>query len=370
MITSAEDRIARATLSRIAEPGDSRLGQEVRAYGPVDTVERIRQGRLGTDSASCPWQARLPLVDAHADLAASERRGVRTVCPGEAEWPTQLDDLGDERPYLLWVKGQADLRFSCLRSASVVGARAASAYGAHVATEMTAVLAERHVTVISGGAYGVDGAAHRGALAADGATIVVLACGLDVDYPRGHADLFARVAAEGVLVSESPPGITPTRRRFLVRNRVIAALSRGTVVVEAAVRSGALNTARHASRLGRAVMAVPGPVTSETSGGCHLLLREAGAICVTGAYDVLDLVGEIGADMAPPSRGPVVPRDALDPTTAGVLDAVPGRGGAGTATIGVMAGVNLDTALRCLGELAAGGFVERSEQGWRLTKTA
>lgn len=369
MTASHEERLARVLLGRVTEPGDARVGRDMWRYGPVETLERVRRGRV--DGLPPIQQARFACVDPGADLASYGRLGVRAVCPGDAEWPTQLDDLGNKRPYLLWVKGTADLRFSCLRSVAVVGARAASAYGAHVAGEMAAVLGERHWTVVSGGAYGIDGAAHRGALAVEGTTVVVLACGLDVSYPRGHEDLFRRVGTScGLLISEWPPGATPTRRRFLVRNRVIAALTRGTVVVEAAVRSGALNTARNAADVGRAVMAVPGPVTSQTSAGCHLLIRERGAECVTAAAEVIDLVGEIGADMAPPVRGPIVPRDALDKTTADVLDALPLRGGAGPATIGVTAGVEIDTALRCLGELAAGGFVERCDQGWRLSKSA
>lgn len=362
-------RMARVTLSRIAEPGDVEAGWALREYGPVEALQRLREGRLDTKRAA-RWRARLPAADAHADLSTYERIGVRLVCPGDPEWPTQLDDLGDGRPFVLWVRGKADLRYSCLRSVAVVGARAASAYGAHVAGEMAAVLAERGWTVISGGAYGIDGTVHRGTLAAGGTTIVALACGLDVGYPRGHDGLFAQIAREGVLISEWPPGATPTRPRFLVRNRVIAALARGTVVVEAAARSGALNTARYASELARAVMAVPGPVTSATSAGCHLLLRERGALCVTGAGEVIDRVGMIGADLAPPQRGPILPRDALDPVTARVLEAVPARAGGGLATVAAAAGVTIDTALSCLGQLAAGGFVERCEKGWRLDRTA
>lgn len=368
-VVSDVERMARVTLSRIAEPGDVQIGRALREFGAVGAVERIREGQLDADRAA-QWRKRLPDADAHTDLGAYERLGARPICPGEPEWPTQLDDLGDARPYVLWVRGSADLRYSCLRSVAVVGARAASAYGAHVTGEMTAALAERGWTVISGGAYGIDGTAHRGALAAGGTTVVALACGLDLTYPRGHQELFDQVARAGLLISEWPPGAIPLRPRFLVRNRVIAALARGTVVVEAALRSGALNTARYSSDLARAVMAVPGPVTSATSAGCHLLLRERGGLCVTGAAEVIERVGAIGADLAPPQRGPVLPRDALDPTTARVLEAVPARGGSGPATVAATAGTDIDTALSCLGELAAGGFVERCEKGWRLDRSA
>jgi DNA processing protein len=247
----------------------------------------------------------------------------------------------------------------------MVGSRAASAYGVHVGTEMAATMAERSWTVISGGAFGIDACAHQGALAAEGLTIAVLASGLRYGYPRGHHDLFAAIAAQGVLVSECPPDQAPTRPGFLIRNRVIAALSRGTVVVEAALRSGALNSAKHARELRRPLMAVPGPVTSEQSAGCHELIREYGALCVTGAADVIEHVSPADAELSGPRMGPAVPRDHLDPVTTSVLEAVPVRGGRGPARIAVLAGVDLDSTLRCLGLLAAAGFVQRCEQGWQ-----
>jgi DNA processing protein len=287
---------------------------------------------------------------------------------GEPEWPTQLDDLGAARPIVLWLRGTTDLRYACLRSVSVVGARAATAYGSHVCTELAAALAERGFTIISGGAYGIDGSAHQGALSAGGLTIAVLASGLSYGYPRGHHELFADIAGQGVVISECPPDRAPTRPGFLIRNRVIAALSRGTVVVEAALRSGALNTAKHARELCRPLMAVPGPVTSEQSEGCHELIREWGAVCVTGARDVIEHISPVGENAQPPRLGPATPRDSLDPVTTSVLEAVPMRGGRGPASIAVMAGVDLDTALRCLGLLAAAGFVQRCDQGWRARK--
>ena len=153
-------------------------------------------------------------------------------------------------------------------------------------------------TVVSGAAIGIDGAAHRGALAVDGATVAVLACGVDRVYPAAHATLLERIAATGLVVSEYPPGSVPARHRFLVRNRLIAALGAGTVVVEAALRSGAQRTAADTEALGRLVMAVPGPVTSGPSAGCHQLIRD-GALLVTSADDVLEAVGRLGVDLAP-----------------------------------------------------------------------
>ncbi|GAA3115020.1 DNA-processing protein DprA [Planomonospora alba] len=385
------ERLARLVLMRLAEPGDPVMGRLAASCGPEAAVEQIRRGALdpgfarwfgsvhrggaaGSDDGAgerlarvlAAWTARLETADPAADLAEGERTGARLVVPGDAEWPTQLDDLGDVRPHALWLHGEADLRFACIRSVAVVGSRAATPYGAHVAAEFGAGLSERGHGVVSGGAYGVDGAAHRGALAGGAPTVAVLACGADVTYPSAHHDLFAAVRGQGVLVSECPMGVRPTRPRFLVRNRLIAALARGTVVVEAAVRSGALNTAGHAVALNRVLAAVPGPVTSDTSVGCHRLIRQGAAICVTTPAEMAELVGAIGSELAPEPRGPVLPRDRLDPETRRVLEAVPARAGAGPATIAVDAGVDLETVLSCLGGLAAAGYVERTSRGWRL----
>jgi DNA protecting protein DprA len=230
-------------------------------------------------------------------------------------------------------------------------------------------------------AYGIDAAAHRGALAAEAITVAVLACGVDYPYPAGHADLFQAITAQGLVISEWPPGRHPARMRFLVRNRVIAALACGTVIVEAGERSGALNTARHAADLGQPLMAVPGPVTSAQSAGCHRIIREWGATCVTRADDIIEMLSPLSIpDALAPGGGPEPPdsgspgsppepsRDGLDADSARVLDALPARGGAGTSTIAVAAGVDLDTVLRCLGRLAGYGFIERGDGGWRLRR--
>jgi DNA processing protein len=374
-------RRARAMLSFLADPGDRVLNgllglreatEILTAILDEDAAEPIlaaaRAEVSGLSRALKRWRTRRALMPTAARLQAWEQTGLRLTCPGDPEWPTQLDDLGAARPLVLWVRGSIDLRYACLSAVSVVGSRAATGYGMHVATEMAATLAERGLTVVSGGAYGVDSAAHRGALAADGLTVAVLASGLHYGYPQGHHDLFAAIAEQGALVSECPPDLAPTRPGFLIRNRIIAALSRGTVVVEAALRSGALSTARHAREVRRPVMAVPGPVTSEQSAGCHELIRDCAALCVTGARDVIEHVSPVGTGLADERRGTAVPRDHLDPVTTAVLEAVPFRGGRGPASIAVLAGVDLDTALRCLGLLAAAGFVGRCEQGWRAIK--
>jgi DNA processing protein len=390
---SGEERLARAALTCVAEPGDPVMGALLRACAPAEIVTALVQGRVpvpaagvagpgrdypsGRDSDGLPglgralrrWAGRLGEAPAEPALDAWRRAGIRLVCPGDPEWPGQLDVLGDARPWGLWVRGSGDLRYACLRSVSIVGTRSATAYGSHVCTEMAATLAERGWTVVSGGAFGIDGCAHRSAVMAGGVTIAVLACGVDRDYPPGHHGLFRAIHAKGAAVSEWPPGRMPTRPGFLVRNRVIAALSRGTVVVEAALRSGALNTARHARDQNRPLMAVPGPVTSALSAGCHEIIREWGAVCVTGARDVMELLSFPADEPAGRARGPVLPRDVLDPVTRRVLEAVPGRAGRGPARIAVAAGVDFDTAMRCLGALAAAGFVERCNRGWRIRST-
>ncbi|MEU6035632.1 DNA-processing protein DprA [Actinomadura sp. NPDC047616] len=372
------ERLARAALTATAEPGDALLNRIVDRLGPVGAVEAIRTGDVPDDLLSerlarClqHWRIRSAAAEPERDLEICERLGGRLICPGDPEWPTTLDDLGGERPYALWLRGPGDLRNACLRSVAMVGSRAASSYGLRVAAEFAADLAERGWAVVSGGALGIDAAAHRGALAADGPTVAVLANGVDMPYPASNDGLFAEIARRAVLVSESPPGVEPHRLRFLVRNRVIAALCRGTVVVEAEARSGALSTAAWTRKLGRVLMAVPGPVDSRTSVGCHRLLREdPSASLVTRPEEVVEAVGRIGDDLAPVPSGPVLPRDRLEPTARAVLEALPGRGAAGPAQIAVKAGVDLATVNGKLGLLAAAGFVERCAAGWRLTKSA
>ncbi|WP_214105975.1 DNA-processing protein DprA [Acrocarpospora catenulata] len=381
--TGDADRLARAEITRIAEPGDPIMGSLIEHYGPQGALEQVRQGVLEPEFAQAERERaygegrRLNLgqvVTGWANRAVSaasrapdDLAGGRLLIPGDPGWPSQLNDLGRLRPYGLWLDGQEDLRFACLRSVSLVGARAATAYGTHVAAELSAGLSDRSWTVISGGAYGIDAAAHRGALAGVAPTVVVLACGTDVSYPSAHQDLFQAVRERGLLISESPPGVHPTRMRFLVRNRVIAALSRGTVVVQAAIRSGALNTAAHAAALNRQLMAVPGPITCDVSTGCHALIRQNRATCVTSVAEVIELVGSIGEDLAPTARGPVHPRDSLNEETKRVLDAVPARIPQGLATIANAAGLPLPTTLACLGGLESAGFIRRTADGWRLS---
>jgi len=356
----------------VVEPGDETGGRWVRELGAVAVARRLREGtpRLPgvSDKRWAGLRARAERADPRRDLAAAREAGVRFLCPGDTEWPAQLDDLGDARPTGLWVRGRPHLRMWALRSVAVVGARACTEYGTHMAATLAAGLAERGWVVVSGGAYGVDGAAHRGTLAGGGATVAVLACGVDRPYPRGHTELINRVAQQGLVIGELPPGDHPTPSRFLVRNRVIAALTRGTVVVEAAHRSGSLVTARAAQRLGRHTMGVPGPATSALSAGVHELLR-GGAVLVTDAAEIVELVGDMG-ELAPDRRGPVLPRDLLDADARQVLAALPGHGTAAPDDIARDARTTPDDVIALLYELRSLGYVERHGEGWRLTRQA
>ncbi|MGW7489781.1 DNA-processing protein DprA [Streptomyces sp. NPDC054786] len=366
-------RTARAALTRILEPGDETAGRWLREMGPVALWHTLSDDSADPLTGATPTKiAGLRLRAARArptaDLDAVAALGGRFLCPGDDEWPGQLDDLGDARPVGLWVRGTANLRLWALRSVAVVGARACTEYGAHLATTLSAGLADRGWAVVSGAAYGVDGAAHRGALAADGATVAVMASGVDHPYPRGHTELIGRIAEQGLVVAELPPGDHPTRSRFIQRNRVIAALTRGTVVVEAELRSGSLVTARRALALGRFTMGMPGPVTSGLSAGVHQLLRGEAAV-VTDADEVIELVGSIG-DLAPERQGPTRIRDLLDPLATRVLEALPARGSSDTGHLAEEAGTPRDVTRSKLFELLSLGFVQRCGDGWELARRA
>ncbi len=371
---SDDVRLARAALTRICEPASHGLAKWVSQYGPVEALDRLRKQDPPKDIARAV-EARRGADLAGRDLDTIGALGGRLVCPEDDDWPTQLDALAAVSgpadpampPVALWVRGAGNVATLCARSVSVVGSRAASTYGTHVAGELAYGLADRGWAVVSGGAYGIDGTAHRGALAAGGHTVAVLASGVDRPYPLGHHALFDRIAADGLLISEWPPGCSPQRLRFLVRNRVIAALSAGTVVVEAAARSGARMTARRATELCRPLMAVPGPVTSAMSVGAHQLIRGGSAMLVCNAAEVIDLVARMGEDMAEPPRGPDTSRDALSAELAQVLEGLPARQTATPQDIAAQAGVRLGDALRALPLLVGHGLVEEHGIGYRLS---
>jgi DNA processing protein len=362
-VTSA-DAGARAALSRLVEPDDAALGWLLADQGAEAVLARIREGTLDSGRLAS-YRARLPDLDVAADLQRAAQFGGRLVTPESAEWPAAVDDWGPRRPVALWVAGAGDLAALARRAVAVVGARACTDYGEHVAAELAAGLADRGWAVVSGAAFGIDAAAHRGSLAVEGGTVAVLACGVDVVYPSAHHRLLADVRANGVVVSELPPGARPTKTRFLGRNRVIAALGRGTVVVEAAHRSGAINTAGHTAELGRSLMAVPGPVTSPMSAGCHALMQTMNADLVTDAADVVDLVGDLGVDAAPARRGELRPHDGLDDGCLRVLDALPVRQFAGPASIARVAGLDVASVLRGLAVLEVRGLAESRAGVWR-----
>jgi DNA processing protein len=252
------------------------------------------------------------------------------------------------------------------RAASIVGTRAATAYGEYAAADLAAGLVERDVAVVSGGAYGIDGAAHRAALSSDGETVAVLASGIDVPYPAGHSALLHRIGKHGLVVSEYPPGARPTRRQFLTRNRLVAALGGATVVVEAGVRSGAANTAGWAAALGRQVGAVPGPITSSSSVGCHALIT-AGARLVTRAAEVVELVGRIG-ELAPDIPRPTTSLDDLSDDELTVYESLPRRGARTVEEIAIVAGLPPTEVLGPLAMLDVRGLVTQEEGCWKLAK--
>ena len=364
------DRAVRLALSCVVDSGEPAVCDLVDTAGAEAAWGKLTAGGFGE-----PLARRAAAFDLDAARARAAERSVRFVIPGDEEWPEAMGDLRHCEPVQrrggfpvgLWLRGPGHLAALADSSVAIVGARAASSYGTGIGTDLAADLAERQVSVVSGGAYGIDAAAHRGALAAKGATVGVLANGVDVAYPKGNARLFDWLARDHLLVSELPPGATPTRVRFLARNRLIAALTSGTVVVEAALRSGARNTATWATACHRPVMAVPGPVHSALSAGPHLMIRSGQATLVTGAADVLELVSEMGVHTLPPARGGLRRTDALDATRLAVFEAVPARRWCSAGEIALIAGVSIPTCLAELAALEVAGFVEGDERGWRTT---
>ncbi|GGH39411.1 DNA-processing protein DprA [Microbacterium album] len=366
--------LLRLAWSVIAEPGDGVAGRLAAALGVAGALEFVSTAReralppSGADVSARELAAALerwrPRLGARLlrDAVRAARRARLTVLIPEGElWPSRLPDLGPHAPFALWVRGDAPALARLERSIAIVGARAATPYGEHVAGMLAGELAERGVCVVSGGAYGVDGVSHRAALGAGGPTIAFVAGGADRVYPAAHAHLFARIAERGAVVSEVPPGVAPTKWRFLQRNRLIAAVSGATVVVEAGRRSGSLNTAGHAAALGRPLGAVPGPVTSATSEGSHRLLREFDAMCITSCADALELLGEWDEAAAPSG-------ERTRPETIRVLDALAPRAWRDADEIARRSGLSLAEVQAQLGLLELDGRVESDPEGWRLAR--
>lgn len=386
----ADTLLARIAWSRVAEPGDGTAGMLVATLGAERALDLLVQGaeagaiqqamkecrpRAAGDislraltEALNRWTPRLNRAETVRDIERARESHLRVVLPGDPMWPTTLDDLGVHAPNMLWVKGDPhQLR---AQSLGVVGARAATGYGSHVTAELVDGVCQAGIAIVSGAAYGIDAVAHRTALAAGTPTIAVVAGGADRPYPRAHESLLERISAAGVVCSEMVPGSAPTRWRFLQRNRLIACISQAILVTEAGVRSGSLNTAGHASQLGRPIAAVPGPITSAASAGCHKLVRDYDAVLVTNAQEVCELIG-IDDSSA------LFTCDEEDRERAWVrrvCDALPLRGFRELTSIARLAGLGIDETRGMLAELELLGQVRRQAPAdggdslWGLSK--
>lgn len=371
-----EERFARATWTGIAEPGDRTAGFVIAALGAsralVPVVERWSvekflaelDGGIGEPElkqAIDRWQPRLSSGNALIALRQAARFGARLRIPSEEGWPEGLADLELHGPLALWTRGTEEAYRSLGRSMALVGARAATGYGEHVTMEASAGLVDRGYSIVSGAAYGIDGMAHRAALASHGETIAFLAGGVDRFYPSGHDALLTRIVESGVVISELPCGSSPTKWRFLQRNRLIAAASLATIVLEAGWRSGSLNTAGHASQAGRPVGAVPGPVTSAASAGCHRLIREYNAVCVTNPDEMAEL-----APLPGPEK-PVATAVHADAESTRLLDALSTRSPRSATDVAARAGLSNQATQAILARLLLDDRVRESERGWLKT---
>ncbi|MCC4250601.1 MULTISPECIES: DNA-processing protein DprA [Microbacterium] len=362
------DAFARVWWTVLAEPGDGAAGDLVARFGPERAL-RIALAETDDEwsTARARWQPRVKPSAVRAALDAARRSGAALLIPSDPRWPRRLSDLGAHAPHALWMRG-ARGGLGEAPTVAIVGARAATPYGESVAAELGAELAAAGVVVVSGAAYGIDGAAHRAALSADGRTVAFLAGGVDRAYPRGHEALLSRIAASGAVLSETPCGTAPTKWRFLSRNRLIAALADAVIVVEAGHRSGSLNTAAHAATLGRALGAVPGPVTSAASAGSHRVLREFAGVCVTSAADVWEMLGENGGAAAGRAAPDRLEGGRTDDMTR-LLDALSPRAGRDPGEIARRAGFSTGDAQSLLGLAELEGRVARGEDGlWRTLR--
>lgn len=361
-----DDRCARIALACLVEPGEPGISDQVAEHGAAAVLARL----VARPVPARPMAGRVGPDEVPAMLATMNARGVRVLVPGDPEFPSQVLDLG-EPPLALWVRGPLDLRAAALRSAAIVGARACTAYGERATADLACGIAEMGWTVVSGAAFGIDAAAHRAALATGGPTVAVLACGIDVAYPRAHEALLSRIGDHGAVVTELPPGSAPLKHRFLARNRIIAALSRGTVVVEAAHRSGALATVHRAHEIGRLVMAVPGPITSMASAGPNRLLHDGTARAVASADEVVQI---LTGGTAGPGAGPAagtgdtgtmpLPADVPAPA-ADVLAVLHARTARCVEDLAGRAGLPPVVCLAQLGVLEVLGLARRTPRGWR-----
>lgn len=371
-MTWSAERTARMGLCSLAAHASPELAALVAEHGPEEVWQAAR--RSGAESGFLARARRVVVEDL---IAATLRLGARFVIPGDDEWPSQLGQLDVIEPVGhmvgapcgLWVQGPGRLGEWSAESVAVVGSRACTEYGSMVAGDLAYELADERLAIVSGGAYGIDAAAHGGALAAQGRTIAVLANGVDEVYPKGNRALLERVIEAGLIVTELAPGERPTKPGFLARNRIIAALSLGTVVVEATARSGARNTATWTAMLGRSVMAVPGPVTSACSETPHRLIRDGEATLVASSADVRAVVAPTGLAPILPCGGPERPLDALSGTELAVRECLPGRGTRSAGEVAVLTGLDLPACLTALSQLECKELIEATPDGrWKLRR--
>ena len=278
---------ARAILFSAIEGGQAFWSSEISTKGALAVYEKLLRG--GYDSIKYERLiSSLRGITGDQVLSEIDKHHARLLTPIDQDWPVQVNDLAAP-PIGLIVKGNVSALHQ--RSLAIVGTRNPTSYGARIAGDFAAGFADREWAIVSGGAYGIDSNAHKGALIAEGVTVAVIASGIDINYPAGNSRLFAEICESGVMVTESMPGQRALPHRFLTRNRLIASISKATLVVEAAFRSGSLRTARDAAEMFRPVMAIPGPINSPTSEGCHRLIGERAAEIVTSVADAVEFVG-------------------------------------------------------------------------------
>jgi DNA processing protein len=369
----------------LCEPGDAFAGQLIAAFGaaralafeimrtsPSDYIEYF--AAAGSDWAALQkfgrfertvfdarerWSPRLTISAVRESVNSMATVGAWFITAESELWPEALNDLGFHSPRGIWVRGQESAIASLSKSFSVVGSRIATNYGERVTPEILEPLCQRGYSIVSGGAYGIDTMAHRSALGVAGKTVAVMAGGLDRLYPSGNTPLFRQIESEGALISEMPAKAEPTKWRFLQRNRLIAALGEGTIVVEANPRSGAVSTANRALELGRPLGAVPGPINSAGSDGCHQLIRDHGAELITCAADALVMIGvsQNSADL----------NEGLGALETRVLDVI-GHSGANLSQIRTEAGLTNSEAEQGLAGLVLAGRIRQDSNVWRKSE--
>lgn len=356
---SISERDARMGLCAILPNGQPNVVEALAEFGAAALWEGLLQQPDST------WGRKATHVDIAALKRSTELCGARFIIPGDDEWPTGLSDLAHSavggqtgEPAGLWVRGGALSGFE--GGVAIVGARACSTYGEHAATTLAADLAVQGRTVVSGLAYGVDACAHRGALGVRGRTVAVVASGVDDPYPSANAALARRIIGSGAVVSEMPPGERPTRYAFLARNRIIAALADAVVVVEAAARSGAKNTASWGNALGRPVLAVPGPITSSLSATPHKLIRDGEAVLVTGAEDVESVLSPVGTFEEPSGRGAQRPIDQLPLPLLEIREVIGAKEQVSAAQLSARTGQPMIDAMANAAELVETGWLQES----------